>query len=195
MKLYEPLPDSVEWDGKRIDLCLTFDRVLDALDMVSDLRFDEMERIRYCLDTLCAGKHPDDPDLLSAIFKLLFTEQKSKKKEKALDFEQDRALIVAAFRQAYGIDLNAERGRMHWQTFSDLLKGIPADTRLAEVMSIRMRPMPKPTKYNSEERANLARLKAEFRLEKTETEIHDNVQAGLQSMAALLISRAESKDK
>ena len=110
-----------------------------------------------------------------------------------MDFTQDRALIIAAFRQAYGIDLVAERGRMHWQTFADLLKGLPSNTRLAEVMDIRAKPMPKPTKYNAEERARLAKLKADFKLEKTEAEKQAALQRGLRQMSVALLSRVKEK--
>ena len=194
MKLYEPLPDSIVWNGKTIRLNLSFDRVLDALDMMQDERFLDEAKIAYCLDGLCEDKHPQDVALLEAILRLLLPENKKPSKaEKTMDFTQDRALIIAAFRQAYGIDLVAERGRMHWQTFADLLKGIPSNTRLAEVMDIRAKPMPKPTKYNAEERARLAKLKAEFKLEKTEAETQAAMQRGLRQMSMALLSRVKEK--
>lgn len=52
-----------------------------------------------------------------------------------IDLIHDGELIVAAFQQAYGIDLTAED--MHWHRFKALLAGIPDDTRLAQVMGIR----------------------------------------------------------
>lgn len=54
---------------------------------------------------------------------------------RVIDLIDDGELIVAAFRQAYGIDLT--EGKMHWHLFKALLNGIPDDTRLAQVMSIR----------------------------------------------------------
>lgn len=52
-----------------------------------------------------------------------------------MDLVEDGELIVAAFQQAYGIDLTA--CDMHWHRFKALLNGIPDDTRLAQVMGIR----------------------------------------------------------
>ncbi len=52
-----------------------------------------------------------------------------------IDLIEDGELIVAAFQQAYGIDLTATD--MHWHRFKALLNGIPDDTRLAQVMGIR----------------------------------------------------------
>lgn len=54
---------------------------------------------------------------------------------RAYDFEQDAPLICAAFRQAYGIDLLAER--MHWWQFRALFDGLPADCRICRVMEYR----------------------------------------------------------
>lgn len=195
MKLYDPLPDSIEWEGKTILLNLSFDRVLDAVDMTKDERFSDAAKTAYCLDGLCEGKHPQSVALLDAIFRLLFADDKKKKhKEKVIDFTQDRALIIAAFRQAYGIDLVAERGHLHWQTFADLLKGIPSGTRLAEVMEIRARPMPAPTKYNAQERTRLAKLKAEFKIEQTEAERQSNLQDDIRQMAMGLLPRAKRSE-
>lgn len=52
-----------------------------------------------------------------------------------IDLIEDGEMIVAAFQQAYGIDLTATD--MHWHRFKALLTGIPDDTRLAQVMGIR----------------------------------------------------------
>lgn len=60
-----------------------------------------------------------------------------KKNAKAiLSYEQDHALIVAAFRQAYGVGL-AEVKNMHWWEFLALLAGLPDDTRLSGIIEIR----------------------------------------------------------
>ena len=54
---------------------------------------------------------------------------------RALDLLADGDLVVAAFQQAYGIDLTA--GDMHWHRFLALLRGLPSDTLLSQVMGIR----------------------------------------------------------
>lgn len=195
MKLYEGPPDRIRWGRRTVKLNLSFNRVLGVLDILDDERFDDQSKVDFCLSLLCKKKrHPKDPELLTAIFKLLEPERKKKSKgEKVFDYTQDRGLIVAAFWQAYRIDLNAEHDRLHWFTFLDLLQGLPSDTRLSEVISIRTRPMPKPTKHNAEERAQLARLKAEYRLEKSEAEQQNELQAGLRKMAATLLQQARKE--
>lgn len=61
---------------------------------------------------------------------------RGKKAQKLLSYEQDHALIVSAFRQAYGIDLKTLK-MMHWWEFLALMAGIPDDTRLSGVINIR----------------------------------------------------------
>ena len=192
MKLYDAPVTSVEYNGRTYKLKLYFNRVLEALDYLDDERFAPMERVDLCLWLLVDGKHPSDEALLIKIFQSIFPEDKKRrKKEKLMDYTQDRSLIVAAFRQTYGIDLTAERDRLHWQTFFDLVQGLPSNTRLAEVISIRARPMPKPNKHNAEERAELARLKAEYKLELNEREKQDNLQSGFAKIAEYLLKAAE----
>lgn len=191
MKLYDAPITSIDYNGKTYKLNLYYNRVLEALDFLEDERFDPMDRVNYCLWLLVDGKHPVDEGLLVAIFEAIFPQKKSKKKERLLDYEQDRGLIYAAFWQSYGIDLNREREKMHWQTFLDLMQGLPSNTRLAEVINIRARPMPKPTKYNAEERAELARLKQEYKIELSEREKQENLQTGLAKIASCLLQLAE----
>lgn len=69
---------------------------------------------------------------------------------KTMDFEQDAALIYAAFLQTYGIDLYAVRNQMDWRIFVALLKGIPENTELSRTIKIRGMKVPERTKENSE---------------------------------------------
>ena len=54
---------------------------------------------------------------------------------RALDLLTDGDMIVAAFQQAYGIDLTS--CDMHWHRFKALLANLPEDTRLAKVIGYR----------------------------------------------------------
>lgn len=191
MKLYDNLPREIVWRGKKYPLNLAFNRVLEVIDFLNDERFDPIDRVDYCLSVLIPKKHPLSEDLLVAIFDLIFP-QKAKKGKKLIDYTQDRGLIIAAFYQAYGIDLNQEIDKLHWITFLDLMQGLPSDTRLAEVVNIRARPMPKPNKHNAEMRAELARLKMEYRLLDTG---EDNYKDGLEKIASMLIDMAKRGEK
>ena len=53
----------------------------------------------------------------------------------AFDYQCDAGYIVAAFQQAYGIDLTRER--VHWFRFRALFAALPEETLMAKIMSWR----------------------------------------------------------
>ena len=163
ISLYDRYPDSVEYDGEEYRLDLSWDNVLRSIDVFSDPEISEEIQVETALDNLIVDRHPVSGKLLGAIFTLIFPKSQ-KDSEPVIDFQQDADLILAAFRQAYGIDL--KKSGMHWCEFSALLKGIPRNTRLAEIIDIRQRPIPKPTKYNAEERAALIQAKTQVAIKK-----------------------------
>ena len=188
-EFYRPLPYSVDYNGKTYELTPAYDNVL---SMFADVKGVPDNRVPEIMGYYLLKEPSSDTGLLQAVSEVLFTKSKGKH-EKSMDFIQDGPLIYAAFMQAYGIDLQKERGRLHWWQFSALLQGLPANTRLVEVMQIRLRPMPAPTKYNAEERAQLARLKQDFALELTAEEREERLQDGLRKVATYLLSIAEEQ--
>ena len=79
-----------------------------------------------------------------------------------LDYEEDAALIFAAFWEKYGIDLFDEKLRLHWHKFLALLYGLRG-TRLNEAQEYRAY---KPRKGEpAEYRREMLRLKEMWRLE------------------------------
>lgn len=87
------------------------------------------------------------------VFELIIHElfpnlNKQSSDQKSMDFEQDAALIYAAFMQAYGIDLYAVRNQMDWRIFIALLKGIPENTELSRVIKIRCMKIPERNEHN-----------------------------------------------
>ena len=87
-----------------------------------------------------AGDQPEGAEWVEAAIEFLRSPNSTPRAERMdgpreVDLVEDGELIVAAFQQAYGIDLTATD--MHWHRFKALLSGIPDDTRLAQVMSIR----------------------------------------------------------
>ena len=104
------------------------------------------------------------------------------KAEEIFSYSEDHALIVAAFRQAYGISLDELRA-MHWWEFRALLSGIPEDTSLSKIMGIRAMeidpkepPKVKAAKRNAKEAAALKRKGGRA---KTGEEILSDAFAGL----------------
>ena len=191
MRLYDRLPDGVFVNGKHYRMDFDFRNVLRMIDILQDEYL--MPEAREYNALKCVMKRPKNIHLvLLAVKGLLFSGKPPRDQRKITDFKQDAAMIRAAFRQAYGIDLY--RDRLHWFEFSELLSNIPEGNRYSEVIGIRIRPMPKATKYNMEERAWLLKAKAEVGLEMTEEERQSNYDRDVTNIAAFLMGMAEKKE-
>jgi hypothetical protein len=188
MKLQDRLPDSVEVDGKRYKLDLDFRNVLRMIEILD--RDDLMPEAKAYKALSCVQKRPKNAvRVLECVKGLLFKAPRKKGSQKVTDFEQDAGLIRAAFRQAYGIDLY--RDKLHWIEFTELLSALPEGSRYSEVLGIRARPMPSPTKYNQQEREWLAKAKAAYALELDEKERAKAYEQGVKALFAGLIAWAE----
>ena len=194
MKLQERLPDSIRVGRKRMRLDLDFRNVLRMMETLARNDLTIEARAYLALKCVCRKVPKDAEATLTAVKELLFPEtKKTAPKEKITDFEQDADLIRAAFLQAYGINLWREK--LHWFEFSGLLHAIPDGNRYSEVIGIRVRPMPAPTKYNAEERQWLAKAKAECAVRLTEAEQEKGLKDGLRRVAESLIALAEAGGK
>lgn len=202
--LWERPVSRVVYKGKPYRLRTAFRRVLQCYRVMEDDALDDGDKIGLCLALLLrpvsrlrAGRLPEPEKirLFEAVFRD-YVDAGGKKAggEKALDFDQDAGLIYAAFAQCYGLDLLGKDRGLHWWKFVQLLGGLPEDTRLMQIVSIRTRPLPKPTKYNAEERRSLLRLKGLYRLEESPAEREQRLQDGLRKMAAMLEGMARGKN-
>lgn len=186
MKLYEPLPQEVEYRGTVYSLDLSFPVVLAAFDALEDAALDEKERISTALDLLVNDPHPDSPGLLEAIGRII-SGGPAPKEPPVMDLSQDWQFIYAGFLQAYGIDL-FERRDLHFLAFSALLKSLPGNTRMAEIAELREKPIPPATKGNAQYRAELAAKKAKYALKRD-----NGLENGLLSIFNALKAQAERR--
>ena len=83
----------------------------------------------------------------------------SRTEELALDYVTDGPAIVAAFQQAYGIDLTREK--LHWFRFRALFAALPEETLMAKIMSWRTMDL---SEYEGSMRAHYADLQERFAL-------------------------------
>lgn len=192
-----PLHTYIEYHRKRYRIRRSYDVVLQAMRALRDENLLPHDRQKLAVQLLIYGKIPNGhiADLCEAAFTAILGADQQKVQRKVMSFVQDADLIYAAFWQTYGIDLDAERGRLDWSRFLALLSGLPDDTRFMQVIGIRAQPMPKATKYNGEERARIAKLKAQYALHLTEEERAQQWNSGLQKVAAALIGMAEEGSK
>lgn len=197
MKLYFDLPYELHYKGVKLKLTPFFNNVLYCLEVTKNKELEDEEIIDNCfcalVDTNKRYSYKEKLDIIKKVFELINEEKKNKNtsNKKTFDFIQDSQMIYAGFYQAYKIDLFEQRNKLHWWKFISLFQGLPKETRIMEIIDIRSRPLPKPTKYNGEKRAELIRLKALYSLEMTEEERERQFASGLNSMFDKLKSIAE----
>ena len=110
-----------------------------------------------------------------------------------MSFEQDAPLIRAAFRQTYQIDLFREK--LTWFEFTELLHALPEGNRFSEVVGIRARPLPAPTKWNGKEREALMKAKQTVALHLDEKEREKKYEADVARIFDGLFAWAEAQKK
>ena len=192
MKLQERLPKGVMADGKFYKLDFDFRNVFNMIDILDDENL--LPEAREFNALKCLTKHPRNVHkVLAEVKKLLFKAPRKANGQKVTDFVQDAGLIRSAFRQVYGIDLF--RDRLHWIEFTELLNAIPEGNRYSDVVGIRARPIPAPTKWNQSEREWLIRAKSDVALEMTEKERAERYDKDVQNIASFLLGWAEGSEK
>lgn len=102
------------------------------------LRWGEAARERVFLRNI----FPNDPpgwDWVPAALEFYMSANDNPRKPpegpRTVDLLRDGDYIVGAFQQAYGLDITS--GTMHWHRFLALLRSLPSDTRMAQIMGFR----------------------------------------------------------
>lgn len=180
MKLNERLPNTFVFDNAKYSINLSFDRVLDVQEIQQETLLNVDTKIDLMLEALeieCSDSKKIE--IIEYVLYNVINQPENEQdieydllgnpmirpieiKEKTLDFEQDSSLIYSAFRQTYGINLYEEFGKMHWYEFIALLEGLPEDTLLYQVRSIRQW---EPQKGDSKEyKRKMRKLKEQYKL-------------------------------
>ncbi len=102
-------------------------------------------------------------------------------KKEVLSYIQDHDLIVSSFREAYGFTLEEIRN-MHWWVFLAYLNGLPSDTRLANVIQIRLTEI---TSKDSPE-TRRAKIQAKQAVALRPRQIHGDGEDGMDIISAAL---------
>ena len=170
MKLFERLPEGVKV-GRRFYKCdFDFRNVLKMLEIMQREDINVLARDWHCARCVIRHRIPlkTASEVYNALCSILFEKRPETGEKRLTSFEQDAPLIRAAFRQVYGIDLF--RDRLTWFEFIELLQGLPDGNRYEDVIGIRARPIPPPTKYNQKEREWLITAKQSVAIHLTEQE-------------------------
>lgn len=186
MRPYDDLPASVDYKGQTYELDLSYAAFFAVADILDDDRLMYHQKIGTALDIFVTGEHPDDPELLNEIYKLLKDDRPRADGPKYMDIDQDWPYICAGFQQAYGIDLYADK-TIHILRWQALLQSLPKGTKLMDIIGIRAAEIPAPTKDNGKQIAELTRLKAQYALRGTGKDF----QTGLGGLFDLLMANAK----
>ena len=165
MRLYSPLKKRVKYKLVPVRLNTSFRTVLKCYQVFSDTLLTDFEKAEACLWLLVKSKY--------------------------FDFNQDAWAVYSSFMQCYHLDLLGADKNLHWWSFTALFNGLSDDTKIMQIISIRSRPLPKPTKYNAEERRQLIKLKQLYKLNLSEEERKKQFQDGLAKIAVALHTLAE----
>lgn len=152
-----------------------YDTVLEVQKLYKEDTLTEFEKIDQALKMLVRNKwnlrllNPEEKQkLLSVITKIYVEVEKRPQIKKSpfpvLDFEKDGDYIYASFMQAYKIDLIEEQGRLPWKKFLYLFNGLPADTKIKQIMRIRQMPVPEYNGKNSKEIQEINEMKSYYTL-------------------------------
>lgn len=155
----------LEWKGKKYEVNLAFDHVLLFLEMQEDPDLSDLGKFQQTFK-LFFGKQklPNDPDFFEKAMEVLSKEITDSpygttvknddggvETTKQFDYKRDAGAIYASFFDQYGIDLNKERGKMHWSIFKALFDGLGPKTYFQRILSIRQEDVSKikdPTAKN-----------------------------------------------
>ena len=148
--------DKFIWQDHKYKLDLAFDTVLLYMQLQQDSSLDSVDKWEQSI-ALFFGKQklPEDPKFYVSAFNLINevitsnpygpqTKDQIKEAEKEsvdtprpYDYVRDAGAIYASFFQQYHIDLNKERGKMHWTIFKALLDGLGKETYFQRIIQIR----------------------------------------------------------
>ena len=127
------LPDTITVDGREFLINTDFREWL-KFGKLAEENNSLAEYIYLFKDTFPIGVN-FFPQLKEFYFNPNTTPHGSSSNDKLYDYIEDGEYIVAGFMQAYNIDLTT--CKMHWHLFKALFIGLPDDTKIKQIMSMR----------------------------------------------------------
>lgn len=182
MRLNDPLPTSIFFNGTKYPLNLAFNNVLDVLEILNNKRILIMHKLPAIIEFLIGDNELDtlqQAELWDIIrkdyienkeFEAVVTDrmgnvipqvEEEEDGVQTIDLEKDAKYIYASFRQI-GINLFEEQNKMQWCEFQALMQALPDDCILQRIIRIRLW---KPSKGESSEyKAQMRKLQEKYQL-------------------------------
>lgn len=183
--LTDKLSTEIVINGESYEVDMAFDVILTLFEALNDDDLSEGEKLYVALQLLLGEEVLNNNeltaeqwnDVLKAIFDNYIDGETTansveydiagnplpdsivqSENKRSFSFKQDAEYIYAGFMQCYNIDLHEEQGKLDWRKFIALMNGLSTDTRFAEIIDIRTRPLP-TGKGTGKQREELLRLK------------------------------------
>lgn len=185
----KPLPQSFEHRNHTFRLNLSFNNILNVLDLFKNKSLIDYEKYEFAAVMLSDDSRKIPVAALNAIFEEYISLGRNSENRtglKTFDFEQDSIYIYSSFMSDYGIDLFEQQNKLHWWKFISLFQGLSDKTKMHEILSIRQREIPELNKYNAEEIRRLHELKAYYALDISQEEREENFRKGIRNLADIL---------
>lgn len=157
MRLNNPLATSIFFKGKNYPLDLSFNRVLDVLEVLERKDILGPHKLKIVMSILVGDISGLTYKELADLWVLIRDDyinlsekqhikydlqgnpmpvEEDDDSNRVLDIQQDAKYIYASFRQI-GINLFAEQNKMQWSEFQALLEALPDDTIMQKIIQIR----------------------------------------------------------
>lgn len=194
---YDLIKDITLADGTRIALNTWAARAVDALVILESIKGNELEleaKGRYIISRLTYATteqiEAHGGEILNLIVEYLQGAPTGeyepsglpRSDEPLIYWDLDSPAIVASFRQAYGIGLDALQ-KMHYWEFRTLLFALPADTRMGSLFATRSKVI--DSKAKGEDRLKEEKIKKSARPKDTRT-LEEKEKDAKKQLAAIL---------
>lgn len=185
----QPYPRQFDYGGKTVRFNLAFDRVLQFYSLFSDSSspLSDCDKLDAVYDWFVSSPRRASREfrleVVDAIFdRYISLHRRSVKTDKAdvklYDYDYDSGFIYSSFMQTYGINLFSAQGKLQWWEFVSLFEGLPADSKIKEIIEIRAREFPQYDGKNIKQIQQLAELKMLYALPKSQTERENDTEDG-----------------
>lgn len=148
--------DLLEINGVEHKINATFDNILNVIDLLKE-NISDGDKLDIAIELLFGKSldisYKEKYQVFTHIMEEYINQKQSEEEEYDLQgnlmpkyvedqeayysLEHDAKYIYAGFRQAYGINLFEEQGKLHWLDFQALLVSLPEETKFKQLVKLR----------------------------------------------------------